>query len=76
MINPNSPEGQKLISAFKMLEMTPEGQIIMQYLQSQFLYPNPALPSLCDNQAPSNDEKLGHHRVILHMLAMIDQPLN
>ena len=73
-MNWTSAEAKKLIDAFKIFSMTPEGQMVIQYLQAQFLYPNPTINELCDGQEPNNDEKLGHHRVVLHILALMDQP--
>jgi len=64
---------EKIIPAFGLLRDTPDGQIIMEYLKGVFLYPFPNLKDLCDNQQPTNDERLGHMRVILHMMSMMDQ---
>ena len=71
----NKNERNGLVSAFQHLSMSPEGQLVMQYLEAQFLYPNPKLTDVCGGRVPSNDEILGQHRVILHMKAMMDQPV-
>lgn len=63
----------QLIDSFKILKMTPEGQMIMEYLQAVFLYPNPSLPSMFNTDKLTNDELLGHHRVVLHILSMMEQ---
>ena len=64
---------EKIIPAFGFLRDTPDGQIIMEYLKGVFLYPFPQLKELCDGQIPTNDERLGHQRVVLHMMSMMDQ---
>ncbi len=71
MINPNSKEYKSLVDSFKILKMTPEGMMIMEYLQALFLYPNPDLQELFG--PVTNDEQLGHHRVILHILSLMGQ---
>ena len=63
----------KIIPAFSLLRDTPDGQIIMEYLKGVFLYPFPQLSELCDGRIPSNDERLGHMRVVLHIMSMMDQ---
>ncbi len=63
---------EKVIPAFTMLRDTVEGQIIMEYLKGVFLYPFPQLADVC-GKSPTNDERLGHHQVLLHMLSMMDQ---
>lgn len=73
MINLNKPEGKKLLDAFKILTITPEGQMVLQYLQAMFLYPNPGLAKYYGLDKFTNDEILGHHRVILHILSLLDQ---
>lgn len=73
MINRKSPQWAHLIDAFKKMKMTPEGQMILQYLQGMFLYPNPGLCDYYKVEKFTNDEILGHHRVVLHILSMIDQ---
>ena len=73
MIGPSSSEWPKLVDSFKILKMTPEGQMIMQYLQAVYLYANPSIRDVCNGQVPGNDEQLGHHRVILHMMSMMEQ---
>lgn len=72
-MNQPSDHTQQLKDSFKVLKMTPEGQMVMEYLQALFLYPNPSLSSLFCVEKLSNDELLGHHRVVLHMLSMMEQ---
>lgn len=69
----NKDHTQQLKDSFKVLKMTPEGQMVMEYLQAMFLYPNPSLPAQFCMEKMSNDELLGHHRVVLHMLSMMEQ---
>ena len=69
----DSPQHQALMGAFQLLKNTPEGEILLQYLQGLFLYPNPALEDTLGVKSLTNDERLGHHQVICHILAMMDQ---
>ena len=64
---------EKIIPAMGLLRDTADGQIIMEYLKGVFLYPFPQLKELCDGQEPTNDERLGHMRVVLHIMSMLDQ---
>ena len=70
---PQNDNIQQLKDSFKILKMTPEGQMVMEYLQALFLYPNPSLPAQFCVERMSNDELLGHHRVVLHMISMMEQ---
>ena len=63
----------ELIQAFKWFNHSPEGNMVLEYLQAMFLYPNKTIADLCNGQVPTNDEQLGHQRVVLHIMAMMDQ---
>jgi len=68
---------EKLIPAFGLLRDTAEGQIVMDYLKAVFLYPTQDMKShlqgVCEGNVPSNDQRLGHMQVVLHIMAMLDQ---